>query len=293
VRPAISSWEELGGYLREVRKRQARSQDSVSGRASAAGLSIRRERISEIENARRDRPSELELRAIMMGLRLPEDEMAWLRDARTSLVDEVRPVRRRPPRRWRRIAVLAAVAIVAMAVGVAGTLLVVARAGTPGPAAPPPVNPEVVDPAIPNRFVEIVSAHSGKCLDKSGDDNRDGARVILWQCWRGDNQQWNLARNGIPNLQHDVGRWLALTVPDADQNAETPVRVWSYADGRRGQRWQVSLTGAVVRGWRYLTIRNADTGKCLAVHDSSMEDGVPAVQMPCDRGQAQLWRIRA
>lgn len=67
---SITTVEDLGRYLQELREKRRVTQASLSVKTAAiAGHKISRSRISEIENARRDRVSERELRVYMVGLK--------------------------------------------------------------------------------------------------------------------------------------------------------------------------------------------------------------------------------
>ena len=48
----------------------------------------------------------------------------------------------------------------------------------------------------PDQYVEIVSRHSGQCLDVSGASTDAAASVIQWPCHGGPNQQWRLEPAG-------------------------------------------------------------------------------------------------
>lgn len=66
----ITTVEDLGRYLQELREKRRVTQASLSAKTvTIAGHKISRSRISEIENARRDRVSERELRVYMVGLK--------------------------------------------------------------------------------------------------------------------------------------------------------------------------------------------------------------------------------
>lgn len=67
---AVTTLEDLGRYLQQLRESKHVTQTSLSAKAAAiAGYRISRSRISEIENARRDRVTERELRAYLLGLK--------------------------------------------------------------------------------------------------------------------------------------------------------------------------------------------------------------------------------
>ncbi|GAA1685654.1 hypothetical protein GCM10009765_38670 [Fodinicola feengrottensis] len=279
-RPRIASWQQLGAHLKTVRTHQQRTQTSVSVRAGSHRQPIRRERISEIENARRDPPSEHELCAILTALQLLPADVQWLQGVRASLAEVPSPPE--PPRRhrWRWIALLAAGTVVV----VVAALVFVFRGPSSG------TIPPVREGAFANRFVQILNVRSGKCLDKTDQDNRAGARVMQWSCWGADNQEWNPARDGVPNLQHDTGSWLVLTLANTDPDAS--LQVSPYQSVAPGQLFSARSNGPS-QGWHYLTLRAVDSGNCLAVRDSSLEDGAGVVAMACTGGPEQTWRIRA
>lgn len=223
------------------------------------------------------------------------------RQHRTPATDRSPTRSARPRHRWRTIAIAAAIAVGVAAIG-AGLSVAFRSGGSPSRTAAqsrppstlapiPPVSTSDTDAAIPNRFVEVVNTHSGLCLDKANEDNRANARVMQWNCWRNDNQLWNLGRAGIPNLQHDPENWLVLTVPNANRDPEVSIRAWPYAASTAGQRWQITSVGDARDGWRSLRIRSAETGMCLAVRGASVKPGESVVQTSCDGGPEQIWRI--
>ncbi|MGH3832696.1 MAG: helix-turn-helix domain-containing protein [Pseudonocardiaceae bacterium] len=66
----IATLEDLGRYLRGLREKRRVTQESLSTRTGAlAQRKIARSRISEIENAKRDRVAERELRTYLCGLK--------------------------------------------------------------------------------------------------------------------------------------------------------------------------------------------------------------------------------
>ncbi|MCU1294220.1 MAG: Beta-agarase AgaB34, partial [Bryobacterales bacterium] len=41
-------------------------------------------------------------------------------------------------------------------------------------------------------YFTLIAVNSGKCLDDSGMSLAEGAAVIQWACWGGDNQKWSI-----------------------------------------------------------------------------------------------------
>jgi transcriptional regulator with XRE-family HTH domain len=74
---AITTLEDLGGYLQKLREKRRVTQESLSTKTGAiVGRKIARSRISEIENAKRDRVTEQELRVYMRGLKFTPRHIA-------------------------------------------------------------------------------------------------------------------------------------------------------------------------------------------------------------------------
>ncbi|EMD25263.1 helix-turn-helix domain-containing protein [Amycolatopsis azurea] len=134
----VADVEELGALIKRLRDKRGLTQDNLAGRAAKHGLRIRRERISEIENGRREPPTQGELRAILLGLGQTEETVKRLQGVLARTATQPRegdvvelafgdPVRQPPPAPRRigfghRLLLLlsGAVAGVLIATGVAG-----------------------------------------------------------------------------------------------------------------------------------------------------------------------------
>lgn len=86
----IAGVEELGTLVKRLREARRLTQDNVAGRAAKQGLRIRRERISEIENGRREPATPGELRAILVGLGQSEEKVAELQSALAKMTFQPR-----------------------------------------------------------------------------------------------------------------------------------------------------------------------------------------------------------
>jgi transcriptional regulator with XRE-family HTH domain len=77
VGPPVTTLEDLGRYLQRLRDARRVTQESLSAKtaSSITGDKINRSRISEIENARRDRITERELRVYMLALKCTNDHI--------------------------------------------------------------------------------------------------------------------------------------------------------------------------------------------------------------------------
>lgn len=95
--PQIGDLAGLGAHLRRLRRDRRLTQDNVVGRVAARGGQLRRERISEIENARRDPPSVDELEKILRALGRQQDNDT-LQIARAHAVSARRATGGDPPK---------------------------------------------------------------------------------------------------------------------------------------------------------------------------------------------------
>uniref|UniRef100_UPI0031DBEF4B ricin-type beta-trefoil lectin domain protein n=1 Tax=Saccharothrix mutabilis TaxID=33921 RepID=UPI0031DBEF4B len=112
----------------------------------------------------------------------------------------------------------------------------------------------------------------GKCVDVNGSSTVDGARVQLWTCNSGANQQWTQTGSTLQAL----GKCL-----DAAGTADgSAVRLWT-CNGTSAQTWSVQSDG---------TIRNGT--KCLDATGGSSADGTQLIVWTCNGGANQRWTLR-
>lgn len=130
-------------------------------------------------------------------------------------------------------------------------------------------------PGSPGGWVSIVSA-GGLCLDVHGDDvGRENARVILYPCHGGTNQQWRLERGRVVSAAGgclDVlgGPWDAVPLGTRSCN-NTP-----------SQQWRLLRNGGL----------RSEVGRCLDVESGAMStSGARAVLWACHDGPTQRFRM--
>jgi type 1 glutamine amidotransferase len=116
----------------------------------------------------------------------------------------------------------------------------------------------------------IVSA-SGKCVDVSGASAADGAKIQLWSCHSGTNQQWT--RDG--NTWRSLGKCMTAT----STNNGAPVQL-STCNGGAGQNWTTGTNGSLV-----------SSGKCLDANGGSTADGTQLIIWTCHGGTNQRWTL--
>jgi type 1 glutamine amidotransferase len=118
----------------------------------------------------------------------------------------------------------------------------------------------------------IVGA-GGKCVDVSGTGPADGAKIQLWTCHGGTNQQWT--RDG--NTWRTSGK--CMTVAGATDGS--PVQL-STCNGGPGQNWTTGANGTLV---------NPRSNKCLDANGASSADGTQLIIWTCHGGANQRWAL--
>ena len=140
---------------------------------------------------------------------------------------------------------------------------------------------------VRGRYVEIVSRHSGKCLDVYGASTDDAAAIIQWTCTGGPNQQWRVER--VPSgayrlVARHSGK--ALDVYGALIDDLAPAIQWP-ANGGNNQLWTLEpVSGGYVR------IIAQHSGKALDVSGASLDDGASVIQYTPHGGTNQQWLVR-
>ncbi|MFI9584250.1 ThuA domain-containing protein [Streptomyces sp. NPDC052236] len=118
----------------------------------------------------------------------------------------------------------------------------------------------------------IVGA-GGKCVDVSGTGSADGAKIQLWTCHGGTNQQWT--RDG--NTWRTLGK--CMTVAGATDGS--PVQL-STCNGGPGQNWTTGTNGALM---------NPQANKCLDANGASSANGTQLIIWTCHGGTNQRWTL--
>jgi hypothetical protein len=135
-------------------------------------------------------------------------------------------------------------------------------------------------------IANLVAHHSGKCLDVSGGDTADGAKVQQWTCGGWRNQEWNLVAtsNGYYTIRAGhSGK--CLDVYGAGTVDGTKVLQWT-CNGAANQEWRLDQ-----RDNGYFTIVARHSGKCLDVSGRGQADGVVVHQWTCGGWPNQEWRL--
>jgi Ricin-type beta-trefoil lectin domain-like/Peptidase family S41 len=140
---------------------------------------------------------------------------------------------------------------------------------------------------IRGSYYEIVSRHSGKCLDVFGASLDDAAAVIQWTCTGGPNQQWRLERtaSGAYRLiARHSGKVLDVYGALVDDLA--PAIQFPTNNGDN-QLWTLQPASD-----GYVSIVARHSGKPLDVAGASVEDGAAVIQFTAHGGANQQWLLR-
>jgi glucose/arabinose dehydrogenase len=117
-----------------------------------------------------------------------------------------------------------------------------------------------------------ITGLGGKCVDVNGGSTADGAKVQLWTCNGGTNQQWTVSGSTLRAL----GK--CMTVTGETDGSQVQL---SSCTGGTNQNWSVRTDG---------TIRT-DGGKCLDAYGASSADGTQLIIWTCNGGTNQRWTL--
>ena len=139
----------------------------------------------------------------------------------------------------------------------------------------------------PNVYYRIVNKNSGKALDVNGQSTADGASIVQWSYWGGNNQQWQVIDNGTGYFQivnRNSGK--ALDVNGSSTADGATIVQWGYWGGNN-QQWQI-----IDNGGGYRRVVNRNSGKVLDVNGQSTADGAAIVQWGWWGGNNQQWQFQ-
>jgi hypothetical protein len=140
---------------------------------------------------------------------------------------------------------------------------------------------------MPAGYYEIVSRHSGQCLDVQGAATEDVAPVIQWSCHGGANQQWLLepvANGAVRLVARHSGKALDIFGALVDDAARAIQYSWH---GGENQQWTLEY---VSDGYVRIVARHSD--KVLDVAGGSLEEGASVIQYTAHGGTNQQWLLR-
>ena len=115
---------------------------------------------------------------------------------------------------------------------------------------------------------------SGRCLDVPNASQSNGARLTIWDCNGGANQQWTQTTSNTFQVYGSK----CLEFP-AGSGAGTQVQIWD-CNGGTNQQWRFNADG---------TITSIASGLCLDVTGQGTANSTAVVVWTCNGGQNQRW----
>ena len=144
-----------------------------------------------------------------------------------------------------------------------------------------------------NEFYVIIAKHSGKCLDVRGINTDEGANIIQYDYWGGDNQKWKLEPVGdgyYRIIAKHSGKCLDAGGISTDNGAK--IIQWDYRGGDN-QKWKLELAKTKeispenAIGWRNKGDSLKKSGRyeeAIAYYDKALE---------IDQRNPRTWRHKA
>ncbi|MCK4347745.1 MAG: RICIN domain-containing protein, partial [Thermoplasmatales archaeon] len=137
-----------------------------------------------------------------------------------------------------------------------------------------------------NEDYVIIAKHSGKCLDVGGISKHNGAKLMQYHYWGGDNQEWRfkaVGRGYCYIIAKHSGK--CLDVSGISKNNGAKIIQYHYWGGDN-QKWKLEPVGD-----GYCCIIAKHSGKCLDVNSKSKEDGAMIQQFRYMGGDNQKWKL--
>jgi endoglucanase len=138
-----------------------------------------------------------------------------------------------------------------------------------------------------NANFKIINRNSNKSLDVNGSAVNDGANIIQWDYWGGNNQQWGLTYLGN-NGYYKIVNKNSNKVVDINGRATTGgAKIIQWSDnGETSQQWQITDIG-----FGYYKIINRYSGQSLDISGATTDNGANVIQWYWNIGHNQQWEI--
>ncbi|MEJ3745653.1 PQQ-dependent sugar dehydrogenase [Actinomycetes bacterium KLBMP 9797] len=120
-----------------------------------------------------------------------------------------------------------------------------------------------------------IRSAGGACVDVNGGSSADGAKIQLWACNGGANQQWT--RDG--NTWRALGKCMGVA---GGATADGSLVQLSTCTGAGAQNWTAGANGSLV---------NPQSGKCLDANGGSSANGTQLIIWSCHGGTNQRWTL--
>lgn len=137
-------------------------------------------------------------------------------------------------------------------------------------------------------YYRIINRNSKKSMDVNDSSTDNGANIIQWDYWGGNNQQWvfKSLSNGFYNIiNKNSGKVLDVS---NGSNVAAAAIVQDDMNGNASQQWQI-----INIGFGYSKIINKNSGQSLDVNGASTSDGAAVIQWYWNNGFNQQWQISA
>ncbi|GAA1629139.1 hypothetical protein GCM10009764_60100 [Nocardia ninae] len=137
----------------------------------------------------------------------------------------------------------------------------------------------------------FVNHATGKCLEVSNNDGRNGARVQQWKCEDQDSAYWT------SHYDDSTGENLYFFTPVSHPTKCLEIADYSKQNGAKAQLWD--CVGQANAYWRWKDDRidgvyrsffvNLHSGKCLEIADANQSNGAVAQQWDCVGQRNAFW----
>lgn len=138
----------------------------------------------------------------------------------------------------------------------------------------------------PNVYYRLVNRNSNLAADVNNASTADGAPVIQWQYYGGNNQQWQLVHHteGFYRIvNRNSGK--VLDVNGGSTNSGASIIQWPFNSGKN-QQWEILAVGS-----GYYRLINRNSGQVVDVNGGSTANGATIIQWPWNSGTNQQWQI--
>ncbi|KAJ3308264.1 hypothetical protein HDU76_004047 [Blyttiomyces sp. JEL0837] len=141
----------------------------------------------------------------------------------------------------------------------------------------------------------IVSMMSNRCLNDLGGARNSGDQVGLWDCSTDpqyyDNYVWNINEVAIGHFWSQLGSSnnLVLDFPSFNGPSAPGTQLQLYSsNGGQAQQFRFEPTDD-----GYFTVINQETGYCLDVSNSAIDNGSPVALFTCNGQDNQKWSVNS
>lgn len=135
-------------------------------------------------------------------------------------------------------------------------------------------------------YQKMICRNSWLAADVSGGSLSNGAPVIQWPYWGGNNQQWQLSTTGnnyFTVSNRNSGQ--LLDVNNGSTTAGTSI-VQNATNGNTSQQWQV-----IDIGFGYYQVLNRNSEQSLDVDGAAVSNGASIIQWYWNANRNQQWQI--